>query len=225
MKKLLAVALSFSLFAFTANAQVSRKSNEQNKVQRDSLHKRNGNMMKDLNLTEAQKTQLKESRQNSKQQMDAIKNDASLTQDQKKAKMQELRKSQQEKMNSILTADQKAKLKAEKKDWKGNKDWKGKNKGQNHHGKMMKDLNLTEAQKTEMKANREAMKQQREAVKNDASLTDAQKKEKMAQLHKSQKEKMNSILTADQKAKLKAEKKDWKSENKNKKIDTKKNIM
>jgi len=219
MKKLLAIALSFSLFTLTANAQVSRNSNEQNKVQRDSLHKRNGNMMKDLNLTEAQKAQLKESRQSAKQQMDAIKNDASLSQDQKKTKMQELRESQREKMNSILTPDQKAKMHPER------KDWKHKNMGQKGHHQMKADLNLTDAQKSQMKENNEIMKQQREAIKNDVSLTDTQKKEKMQQLHKAQKEKMNSILTPDQKAKMQENKKDWKNKNKNKKIDTKKNIM
>ncbi len=218
MKKLLAIALSFSLFALTANAQVSRKSNEHNKVQRDSHHK-NGNMMKDLNLSEAQKTQLKESRESAKQQMEAIKNDASLSQDQKKVKMQELRKSQQEKMSSILTPDQKEKMKAEKKEWKEN------SKEENRHGEMKNDLKLTDAQKTQMKANHESIKQQREAIKNNTSLTEAQKKEKMEELHESQKEKMNSILTPEQKAKMHADKKDWKNKNKNKKIDTKKNIM
>jgi Spy/CpxP family protein refolding chaperone len=227
MKKLLAVALSFSLFAFTSNAQVSRKSNEQNKVQRDSLHKRNGNMMKDLNLSEAQKTQLKESRESAKQQMEAIKNDASLSQDQKKEKMQELRKNQQEKMSSILTPDQKAKMQTER------RDWKGKANAQKDQHKMKTDLNLSDAQKEQMKANHEAIKQQREAIKNDANLNDAQKKEKMQELYKAQKEKMNSILTTEQKAKLKADRKEWKDKNKdqkthpkkNMKIDTKKNIM
>jgi Spy/CpxP family protein refolding chaperone len=227
MKKLLAIALSFSLFALTANAQISRNSNEQNKVQRDSLHKRNGSMMKDLNLSNAQKAQLKESRESAKQQMEAIKNDASLTQDQKKEKMQELRKSQQEKMSSILTPDQKAKIHAER------KDWKDKNMGQKGQHKMTSDLNLTDVQKAQMKANHEAIQQQREAIKNDATLTDIQKKEKMQELHKAQKEKMSSILTADQKAKMKAERKEWKDKNKDQKthpkkntqIDTKKNVM
>jgi Spy/CpxP family protein refolding chaperone len=38
-------------------------------------------------------------------------NDQSLTSDQKKEKMKELRKSQSEKMNTILTPDQQAKMK------------------------------------------------------------------------------------------------------------------
>lgn len=225
MKKILAVALSFSLLALTANAQVSRKSNEQNKVQKDSLHKRNGNMLKDLNLSEAQKEQLKQSRESARQQMEAIKNDASLSQEQKKEKMQELRKIQQEKMHAILTPDQKEKMKADRMQWK-NKEWKGHkgNKGHNDH-EMMKGLNLTEAQKTELKANREMIKEKREAIKNDSTLSQDQKKEKMQELHKSQQEKLNKILTPEQKSKMNAAKKDHQGKKKIQKIDTSKNIM
>ena len=68
--------------------------------------------MADLNLTPDQKTQIKELHQQDRQQMEAIKNDATLTPDQKKEKMRDLRKSQSEKMNSILTPDQQAKRKA-----------------------------------------------------------------------------------------------------------------
>ena len=71
-------------------------------------------------------------------------------------------------------------------------------------GKMMNDLNLTSDQKSQMKELHEQNKQQRDAIKNDASLTPDQKKQKMKDLHQSQSEKMNSILTPDQQAKRKA---------------------
>lgn len=121
MKKLLIIALSFSFFALNANSQVTRDAKPSQKVQRDSTHKRNGKMMKDLNLSDAQKAQLKESHENMKQQRDAVKNDASLTPEQKKAKMKELHQTQQAKMNSILTPDQQAKMQADKKEWQKNK--------------------------------------------------------------------------------------------------------
>lgn len=206
MKKLLTIALAFSLFTISANAQVQRNVSPSQKMQNDSTHRRGGKMMKDLNLTDAQKTQMKESRENMKQQRDAINNDASLTQDQKKAKMQDLGKAQRDKMNSILTPDQKAKMQADRTNRKGMK-------GGDHGGKMMKDLNLTDAQKSQMKANSESMKQQRAAISNDASLSQDQKKAKMQELHKTQKDQMNSILTADQKAKLKADMQNRKGKN------------
>jgi Spy/CpxP family protein refolding chaperone len=209
MKKLLTIAVAFSLFTISANAQVQRNASPSQKMQNDSTHRRGGKMMKDLNLTDAQKTQMKESRENMKQQRDAINNDASLNADQKKAKMQELGKTQRDKMNSILTPDQKAKMQADRTNWQGQKGMRG----QDHGGKIMKDLNLTDAQKTQMKANSESMKQQREAISNDASLSQDQKKAKMQELHKTQKDQMNSILTADQKAKMKADMQNRKGKN------------
>lgn len=69
---------------------------------------------------------------------------------------------------------------------------------------MMNDLNLTSDQKSQLKELHEQSKQQRDAIKNDASLTPDQRKQKMKDLHQSQSEKMNSILTPDQQAKRKA---------------------
>ncbi len=67
--------------------------------------------MAQLNLNADQKTQMKALHQDMKQQRDAVMNDQTLTADQKKQKMKELRKAQSEKMNSILTPDQQAKMK------------------------------------------------------------------------------------------------------------------
>ncbi|HEY8657617.1 MAG TPA: hypothetical protein VIL78_01170 [Hanamia sp.] len=61
--------------------------------------------------------------------MDAIKNDASLTPEQKKAKMKELHQTQRQTMNSILTPEQQEKMKAQR------KEWREKNKGKNWNGK------------------------------------------------------------------------------------------
>ena len=118
MKKLLAIVLSFSFFALNASAQTARKVNPSQKVQQDSTRRRNGTMMKDLKLSKEQQAQMKEFHQSMKQQMDAIKNDATLTPEQKKAKMKELRQTQQQNMNSILTPEQQEKLKADKDEWK-----------------------------------------------------------------------------------------------------------
>lgn len=125
MKKLLVFTLSFGLFVANANAQVQRDVNPSQKIQRDSIHKRHGQSMKDLNLSNEQKGQMKELRQSAKQRRDAIANDASLTQAQKKAKMHEMNKTQKEKMSHILTPDQKKEMQANKKDWKQNHKRKG----------------------------------------------------------------------------------------------------
>jgi Spy/CpxP family protein refolding chaperone len=129
MKKLFLFAIAGFFFATASNAQVRRDAPASQKVQSDTSHHFRKNMMADLNLTADQKAQLKSLHENMKQQREAIKNDATLTPDQKKDKMKELHKSQQEKMNSILTPDQQAKRKAfmeqRKQDHKMNGKWKG----------------------------------------------------------------------------------------------------
>ena len=67
----------------------------------------------------------------------------------------------------------------------------------------MEQLNLTADQKSQMKTLHQDMKQQREGIMNDQSLTADQKKDKMKDLRKSQSEKMNTILTPDQQSKMK----------------------
>src|SRR3954469_22586098 len=69
-----------------------------------------------LNLTADQKAKMEQLRNNSKTEMTTIKNDKSLSEDQKKSKMQQLRKSQHEQMKSILTAEQLEKMKTLRKD-------------------------------------------------------------------------------------------------------------
>ncbi|HEY5369174.1 MAG TPA: hypothetical protein VIJ75_09295 [Hanamia sp.] len=79
MKKLFLLAIAAFLFAISSNAQVSRETNPNQKVQSDSLRAHNKAMMDDLNLTPDQKSQMKAVQESTKQQRDAIKNDASLT--------------------------------------------------------------------------------------------------------------------------------------------------
>jgi periplasmic protein CpxP/Spy len=74
-----------------------------------------------LNLTPEQKADLKSIRDNEKQQAQAIKNDSSLTPDQKKAKFKELRKSSHEQMMAKLTPDQQAKFKEMRKEHRGHR--------------------------------------------------------------------------------------------------------
>jgi len=74
-----------------------------------------------LNLTDQQKADLKGIRDNERQQAQAIKNDTSLTAEQKKAKFKELRKSSHEQMMAKLTPEQQQKFKEMRKDHRGHR--------------------------------------------------------------------------------------------------------
>jgi Spy/CpxP family protein refolding chaperone len=64
-----------------------------------------------LGLTDAQKTQFQQIGRDIRKQGMAIRQDSSLTDDQKKEKMQELRQQSHKQMFSVLTPEQKEKLK------------------------------------------------------------------------------------------------------------------
>lgn len=142
MKRLFISLLAVSFFTFNGNAQTRRDVIQSQKVQSDSSHHfKKGKMMNDLNLTADQKSQMKEIQQNNKQQRDAIRNDASLTPDQKKAKMKDLQKSQSDKVNSILTPEQQAKRKASIDKMKSN----GKMHGKKGYNRANKNSNSSKA--------------------------------------------------------------------------------
>lgn len=60
---------------------------------------------------------------------------------------------------------------------------------------MEKRLNLTDDQRTRLKAIMTESRQQSKAVRNDKALTETQKKEKMRTIRQNSREKMNAVLT------------------------------
>jgi len=66
-----------------------------------------------------------------------------------------------------------------------------------------KDLNLSRQQKKSMDSIHVATHKQKEAIENDKSLSDEQKKEKLKDLNKQQKSQMNNVMTPEQQEKAK----------------------
>jgi Spy/CpxP family protein refolding chaperone len=69
-------------------------------------------LTKRLNLTSDQQTQVKAIDEDSGNQMMAVRNDTSLSQDDKRSKMMDIRKASQDKIRAVLTDDQKTKYDA-----------------------------------------------------------------------------------------------------------------
>jgi periplasmic protein CpxP/Spy len=67
-------------------------------------------MTKKLNLTSDQQTQIKAINQDSMKQMMALRNDTSMSQDDKRSKMMDIRKTSNDKIRGILTDEQKPKF-------------------------------------------------------------------------------------------------------------------
>jgi hypothetical protein len=108
--------------------QGNRMGKREIKVDRDTLT-RNGKPMQDrsaknagaelgkeLNLSADQQAKMKEIRKDYKSKIESVRNDNALTQDQKKTRLKELMKQQQEQVKMILTKDQIEKMQSLKKE-------------------------------------------------------------------------------------------------------------
>lgn len=122
MKKNL-IMMAFVLMGLNTFAQVQRKvaainendsmSVSNDKYDKDKPAKKTDKLkiLKELNLTREQKGKLKEIRQANKSKTDHIMNDVTLTADQKKDKVKEIKKSGVIELQGILNDEQKAKMK------------------------------------------------------------------------------------------------------------------
>ena len=109
MKKIIFIAMAAIAFTTATQAQDSTTSR---KMKMDHPAKMQRTQMFDeLNLTQDQKDKMKKMHEDNKAKMDDIKNNASLSDDQKQEQMKTLREDQHKNMESILTDDQKAKMK------------------------------------------------------------------------------------------------------------------
>lgn len=192
MKK---VFIGMALAAFVATTACAQDQSLNTSPGHAQMHHRHGDALAQLNLTDQQKNEMKAINDNFKQQMsDLKKSEDKITVTEWKTKMADIRKDHHEKMEKVLTDDQKASLKNMRKEH-GNRFRHGKG---NRMEQMKKELNLTDDQVTAVEKNwGESLKKMR-AVHDDKSLTDDQKKEQFKTLHNQQEENLKSLLTPDQ---------------------------
>ena len=200
MKKIiLSVAILSLGFAVKAQEIPERKHGEHRMHERGKMHHGAGMDMQKLNLTEDQKTAFKTQRENFRKQIVELKKNENITVKDWKEKMETLHKENKTKMENILTKDQKAQLEKMKAERKEKFQEMAKKRGE----EMKTRLGLSADQSAKIEKNRADMQQKMKAIKEDKKLSDEQKREKVKELMKAQKENMKSILTDEQLQKLK----------------------
>ena len=205
MKKIMLAATAVFL-AFAVNAQEipeRKKDGFKPKDGHGRMHHRRpggqgGMEFQKLNLTETQKEQFKSQREGFRKQMEELKKNENITIKEQRSRMENLRKEQHSKMQSLLTADQKAQLEKMKTDRKALQEVDAKARAE----KMKIRLGLSDEQSAKMEKNRKEMSEKMKALRENKSISEEKKREDMKELMKNQRESMKSILTAEQQKKL-----------------------
>ncbi len=150
-----------------------------------------------LNLTDAQKAAIKPILATEVNEIKAVHQDSSLSNEQKQAKIKEIRDNNREKINALLTPDQQ-KIFAEMKGDPGNR---MREQSQNRLTMLAEQLNLTDAQKTAIKPILAKEANDIKAVIQDNSLSREQKQTKLSAIREASDTKINALLTPEQQAK------------------------
>ena len=198
MKRIITSALVIMLSIGAAQAQTTSTDKKQG-------HKKEHKMAFDnLNLSADQKARLHSIREDFKNQSAALKNNTSLSTEQKQARRKELHEQFRSQSAAVLTPVQKDELAKKRTEWK-EKSKDARKKGQAKSGKGMKkgqgfqkELGLTSGQQQKMKQMRSDFRSRFSSLRSDDSLTADQKKAKMQEMRKQQQERMRSILTPEQ---------------------------
>jgi Spy/CpxP family protein refolding chaperone len=207
MKKLLIAASALFIIAGAAQAQTAQSDTAKfRKHQRGAFaHHKGSRGMQNLNLSEDQKKQFKELNESYRKQITDL-NNQKLTADERKTRFQALRKEQSGKMQTLLTAEQKAQMTAKRKEF-GEKSFRTGGRGFDRSKgfeQMKTKLGLSEDQAAKLKASRQGFHDKMKAIHSDNTLSADQKKEQKKALAQQQRERMKTILTPEQLEKLKA---------------------
>lgn len=191
MKKIVAYLMITRVFIFSAHAQEARP-------MQSEIYHNDESVIKNLNLTADQQTQMKANRDNYKQQLSDLDKNESITVKESRDQNDALRKEQKQKMMSILTEDQKNKLVK----IKANREAKHDAITAKKLDKVKAKLNLSDDQVAKISSSRKAAHDQFKAIETNDQLSRSQKSEQLMALKTQDKDNFKSILTPDQIAKM-----------------------
>ncbi len=150
-----------------------------------------------MDLTDAQKVSLKSIRQSCAHKIKAVRDDNTLSVQDKAAKVSAIRKSTQAQLKTILTPAQQQKMAGLRAKGPGHGQF-----GAKRGGKFAAALDLTNQQKSSIKSIMESAAQQVRAISADKSLSAQDTRAKVQAIRKSAMEQMMSVLTPAQQQKM-----------------------
>lgn len=154
-------------------------------------------MAQQLNLSEEQKSTVQTYLEDGRSQFQALRNDTSLSREQKAQRMREIRQQTRDKIRSILTVEQRQKVEELQKQAEERQN----DRREFAANQLAKRLNLTEAQKSQVQSYWQEQRTQLQALRNDSTLSREQRFEKMRAIQRQTQDKIRATLTPEQQAK------------------------
>lgn len=203
MKKIFGFMLLLAIAGGSVFAQTQRNVNAP-KGQQGMRHGKKHNALKGVNLSDAQKAQLKANKEAHQAKMAELNKQDNLTVKEMRERKTALQQEQKDKMQALLTPEQKKQVA----DNRAGMQAKQKGMQANNAAKMKEQLNLTDAQAAKLKSHQEATQAKMKAIQDNDKLTPAEKKEQRKALAASSHKERDQILTAEQQQKMQELQKD-----------------
>ena len=203
MKRIIGLTLAFAIAGFSLAAQQTRevKPHQPGQKMQQGQHKQ---MMKDVNLSDAQKATIKANHETCKAKMVALNKEEDITVREMKARRTAIQQEQKAKMEAVFTPEQKATMTA-------NKAAMETKRAANMEKQMAitkEKLGLTDDQAAKLKKHSEDTHNKMKAIQDNQSLTMDQKKQQLKTVREAAGNERKTILTADQLKKMQEMKKE-----------------
>lgn len=198
MKKLIIVAIVIFTVISNSYAQIERKHQAQKPVKPHAFKQGKPALGHMLKMTEEQRKQAQTIRTEFEQKLTKLNSNDKLTLGDYKKQLASLEKERKNKLQGLLTTEQKEKIATAKQKAAENKQVRNAAMLE----RMKLKLNLQEEQVAKIKAMNEELKQKATTIKNNDNLSSMDKKIKMKELFAERKNTMQTILTTEQQNKM-----------------------
>jgi|SRR5690554_40981 len=194
--------VGFVLILGTINFSIAQEEVKFKKVEKKAVQKRHLHQpMSTLDLSEEQKVKIEQIRETYKKKLDAVKADTTLIEEERRSTYQTLRKEQGEEIRSVLTEDQKIKLKAQRIERKPNLKYQrlsSDEKAVQYVERMDKVVSLEDAQKEKLTIIYKNHYEKKQEIWKNSNLTEEAKKAEFKKIKEAKKESVSKVLTEQQ---------------------------
>jgi Spy/CpxP family protein refolding chaperone len=155
-----------------------------------------------LGLTDAQKAQIQNYLKDSRSQLEVLRNDTTLTPDQRRTQVQQIRQTTQDKVKSVLTPDQQTQLAQLRAQAQEKMQAQREQAVDRRLARMTSKLGLNATQSAAIKSITDNSRTQAKAIRDNTTLTADQKIQQLQALRQSTREQVVAQLTPDQQTQL-----------------------